>query len=256
MGDQWSFGGIDLSLAGAMNVVDLSDALGMPPVRGDNPEVPLREGRFHTEKMFDQRVITLGMYLVERSVIDLEARLQELKLLLGKRTRQTLQRTLADGSVRDVEAEVMKFDPKLDSPVSAKMTVDFLLAEPFFRSTAQVNDLQVVDASPLLYTLGNGGNAVDRSAIITLTGPLNYPKLTNTTSGVWVGYNDVIGLNNVVVIDSSKFTCLLGSTNRLDKLVHSGDAYFMAIAPGTNNMKLETLTTGGSVKIQFYPPYL
>ena len=256
MGDQWSFGGVDLSLAGAMNVVDLSDALGMPPVRGDNPEIPLREGRFHTEKMFDQRVITLGMYLMGTSVIDFEAKLQEVKLLLGRRTRQTLQRTMADGSRQNVQAEVVNFDPRLDSPVSAKMTVDFKLAEPFFRSTMQVDQLQAISASPTLFTLGNGGNVDDRSAIITLTGPLNYPKLTNSTNGVWVGYNDVIGVNNVVVIDTSAFTCLLATTNMLNKLVHSGDAYFFKIQPGANSLSLETLTTGGSVKIQFYPPYL
>ena len=256
MGDQWSFGGIDLSLAGAMNVVDLSDALGMPAVRGDNPEIPMREGRPHVEKMFDQRVITLGIYLMGTSVMDFEATLNEVKLLLGRRTRQTLQRTMADGSLRNVQAEVINLDPKLDSPVSARITVDFKLAEPFFRSITQVNQLQAISASPTLFTLGNGGNVDDRSAIITLTGPLNYPKLTNVTNGVWVGYNEVIGAGNVVVIDTSAFTCLLGTTNMLNKLVHSGDSYFFKLQPGINSLSLETLTTGGSVRIQFYPPYL
>lgn len=256
MADLWRFGDTDFTLAGATNVVDLSGALAMPPVRGDNAEIPMREGRPHVEKMFDQRVITLGMALQGSSIPDFENKLEALKLLFGSRTRQYLQQTLAAGGVRRALAEVMKFDPKLESPVSAKMTVDFLLAEPFFRSTLQVDDLQAVSASPTLYTLGNGGNVEDRSAIITLKGPLNYPKLTNLTNGVWVGYNDVIGAGNTVVIDSSAFTCLLGTTNMLNKLVHSGDSYFFKLAPGSNSLRLETLTTGGSVRIQFYPPYL
>lgn len=252
----WKFGSTDLTSAGVYNVIDLSDAQGLPPVRGDNAEIPMREGRPHLEKMFDQRLLTLGMYLKGSSISNFESNLDTLKLLFGKRARQYLTRTMSGGATRRVYAEVTKFDVKQEGNDFARMTVDFKLAEPFFRSIAQVNDLRTVSASPLAYTLGNGGNVDDRSAIITLTGPLNYPKLTNITNGVWVGYNDVIGAGNVVVIDSSAFTCLLATTNMLNKLVHSGDAYFFKLQPGANSLSLETLTTGGSVRIQFYPPYL
>lgn len=252
----WKFGSTDLTSAGVYNVIDLSDAQGIPPVRGDNAEIPMREGRPHLEKMFDQRLLTLGMYLKGSSISNFESNLDTLKLLFGNRARQYLTRTMSGGATRRVYAEVTKFDVKQEGNDFARMTVDFLLAEPFFRSTTETNVLTAITTSPQTFTITNAGSVADRSAIITLTGPLNYPKLTNVTNGVWVGYNDVIGAGNVVVIDTSLFTCLLATTNRLNVLVHSGDAYFFKLQPGANSLSLETLTTGGSVRIAFYPPYL
>lgn len=253
--DLWRFGTTDFTLAGATNVVDLSGALKLPSARGDNPEIPMREGRPHVAKLYDQRVVTLGMALTGSSVGDFESKLDTLNLLFGARNRQYLQRTLAGGAVRRALAEVSKCDVKLDSPASAKLTVDFLLAEPFFRSTTQVNDLQTISASPYTYTLTHPGTADERSALITLTGPLSYPKLSNLSTGVWVGYNDVIATDVAVVIDSAAFTCKQGSTSLLSKYVHAGDAYAMVFAPGANNMQVEASATGGTVRIQFYPAY-
>lgn len=256
MGDQWSFGGVEFSQTGAVLVVDLSSVHGMPAVRGDNPEIPLREGRLHAEKLFDQRVLTLGVYLEGRSIAEFEQRLTAFQTVCGRRNRQTLVRTLADRSQRSTLAEVIKFDPKPDSPVTAKITIDFLMAEPFFRSVQQVNQLVAVNANPTLFSLGNGGSVTDKTALITMTGPLSFPKLTNLTTGVWVGYNGNVAVGNVVTIDTAAMTCLLDTGNRLDVLTHSGDAYFMTLAPGNNDMKLESPTTGGSVRVQFYPPFL
>lgn len=252
----WQFGTTDLTSAGAYNVIDLSDAQGLPPVRGDNAEIPMREGRPHLEKTFDQRILSLGMYLKGSSISDFESKLDTFKLLFGKRARQYLTRAMNGGATRRVYAEVTKFDVSQEGNDFARIVVDFLLAEPFFRSTTQTNVLTSISTSPQTFTITNAGTVEDRGAIITLTGPLNYPKLTNITNGVWVGYNDVIGAGNAVVIDSSLFTCLLGASNALNKLVHSGDAYFFKLQPGSNSLSLETLTTGGSVRIQFYPPYL
>lgn len=254
----WKFGSTDLTSAGVYNVIDLSDAQGIPPVRGDNAEIPMREGRPHLEKMFDQRLLTLGMYLKGSSISNFESNLDTLKLLFGKRARQYLTRTMNGGATRRVYAEVTKFDVKQEGNDFARMTVDFLLAEPFFRSTTETNVLTAITTSPQTFTITNAGSVADRSAIITFNGTLNYPKLTNVTNGVWVGYNDVVavGSGNAIVVDSSAFTCLMSTTNMLNKLVHSGDSYFFKLEPGANTISLETLTTGGSVRIQFYPPYL
>lgn len=256
MASTWKFGSVELTSIGAYNVTDFSSLHELPEVRGDNAEIPMREGRPHLEKMFDQRTMSLGMYIRGSSRPDFELKMNMFKALFGNRARQYLQMTMGDGSSRRALAEVMKAPITQKSDRYCRAIVEFRLAEPFFRSIAQVNQLQAISASPTLFTLGNGGNVDDRSAIITLTGPLNYPKLTNVTNGVWVGYNDVIGAGNVVVIDASAFTCLLATTNMLNKLVHSGDAYFFKLQPGANSLSLETLTTGGSVRIAFYPPYL
>ena len=254
--DLWGFGGTWFNLAGATNVTDISSALDLPPVKGSNADIPMREGKYALIKDFDQRMVTLGMALQGTSIRDFETKLDALKLLFGKRTRQYLQRTLEDSSVRRALAEVNKFDVKLTSPISAKMTVDFVLAEIFFRSTIQTSDTQVISASPTLYNLTNAGNAAERAAIVTFIGTLDYPKLTNLTNGVYVGFNGAIANLVEVVVDCGAFTCKQGTTNYLNKLVHAGDAYFFKLEPGVNSLKVETNTLGGSVRIQFYPPWL
>lgn len=254
--DQWGFGSTWFTLAGATNVIDLSSALDLPPVKGSNADIPMREGKYALVKDFDQRVVTLGMNLQGVSILDFETKLDALKLLFGNRTRQYLQRVLQDSTVRRALAEVTKFDIKLTSPISAKMTADFVLAEPFFRSTILSTDTQTISASPHSYSLANPGSAAERGAIITFTGPLDYPKLTNLTNNVYVGYNNAISAGVAVVINSALFSCAQGATNLLNKLVHSGDAYFFKLEPGVNSLKLESNVTGGTVKVDFYPPHL
>ncbi len=256
MAGTWSFGGTDLTSAGAYKVIDFASANELPPVRSDNPEIPLREGRLHTEKLFDQRTLSLGMYLNGTSITDFESKLETFKQLFGSRTRQYLQRTMADTSIRRALAEVTRFDVAQKGSMYAKLSVDFLLAEPFFRSVSATIDTQVISASPLEYELTNPGTAPDKSALIEFIGPLNYPKLTNLENGVYVAYNDAIADSVITKIYVDTFQCLQGTTVMLDKLVHSGDAYFMVLLPGSNTMKLETNTTGGSVRITFYPPWL
>lgn len=256
MADLWNFGGTDFTIAGATNVTDLSSALDLPPVKGSNADIPMREGKYALQKDFDQRTVTLGMSLMGSSITDFETKIDALKLLFGKRTRQYLQRTLVDTSVRRALAEVTQFDVKLASPISAKMTVDFVLAEPFFRSTGLTDVLTAIAASPTNYNVTNSGSAPERGAVVKFIGPLDYPKLINITNGVYVGYNDAIAPSVEVVIDCSAFTCFQGSTPYLNKLVHSGDAYFFKLEPGVNALKLETNTVGGNVRVQFYPPWL
>ena len=263
MTSTWKFGSTDLTSLGAYNVINFEDAQGMPKHRGDNPVIPLREGRLFVKKIFDQRPYGLGMYIKGSSRTDFESKMDTFRKLFGQGNQQFLQRTMADGSVRKAAAEVTKYDVSQKSNRYARVTVDFLLDKPFFRSTVATSDTQTIDSNPKTYTLTNPGTAEDRSAVITFTGPLSYPKLTNLitdpvtglAADVWVGYTGALTAGQTVVIDVAAGTCLFNGANALNQLIHSGDTYFMVLKSGANSMKVDSSVTGGTVKVEFYAPY-
>lgn len=263
MTSTWKFGSTDLTSLGAYNVINFEDAQMMPSRRGDNPIIPLREGRLHVKKIFDQRTLSLGMYIRGSSREDFEDKMDSFRLLFGKGERQTLQRTMADGSVRKAVAEVNGFMVSPKSNCYARVTIDFLMASPFFRDASGTSVTVQIATSPQTLSITNIGTAEDRSAQILLTGPLSYPKLTNQitdpvtgeAANVWVGYNGVIASGKQVEIDVAQGTCEYDGSNALTALIHSGDPYFMVLKPGANSIKVETLSTGGYVSFIFQAPF-
>lgn len=251
---EWIFGSYNLS--DLAQIETLEDSYNLPPVRGDNPEVPLREGRLHVSKFYDQHKLTLGMVCVGATPEEFLRKLELLQMLLGNRTRQYLKKDYGGGTIRQALAEVSgNLGFRQLGPRAAKLTVDFRLAEPFFRSTALTQQIQSIATSPTDFTVNNPGTAADRSAVVTFTGPLDHPKLTNQSNSVWVSYEGTLTAGHSVVINTANFTAVYdGVTNVVGNVWHSGDVYFMVLLPGDNSMRMESATTGGNVQIQFYPP--
>ena len=254
----WSFRSSELTVAGDYTTTEVA-GFDLPPTRGENIMIPLQAGRVHVEKFFDERILTLGIVIVGTDQTDLETNIDTLVALFGNRTRGYLVRTLPDASTRQALAEVVgKMNLTYHGPTMARATVDFLLAEPFFRSPNLENPEETIDETPHIYILNNPGTAEERKAIITLTGPLSHPTITNNDNGISLQYNDVISGGHYVEIDCEKFTTLYdGSTNVISKIVHTGDAAFMVLSAGDNNLSVVDGThTTGTVMFEFYPPYL
>jgi phage-related protein len=250
----WRFAGVLLDTYGVVSRV--SDALKLPERRGDNAMVPLRDGRVFVRKQFDQRKITLGLEIVEKNVTDLESKMDTLRALFGTRSQAALQETLENGAVRSSLAEVSgDLGVNRISPGCARLAVDFILAGTYFRSTTLVSDEKTIDESLESYTLSNPGTAEERDMVITFTGPLTYPRVTNVTNNTWVAYNGEIPAGVTVVIDCADFTATSLGYNVIGYIVHSGDVAFLVLQPGSNSLQVTASVAGGKVKIEFYPPY-
>jgi phage-related protein len=251
---EWTFGGTRLADFGA--VTELDAYLDMPAKRGDNILIPMAHGRVWVPKFFDQRIVSFGIEISADDVPALEQKMDALKALLGSRVQQALVNQFCDGA-RSAGAEVLNAlgvtrDP---DPLVAKVVIDFLLADPFFRSSVLTTKTFTAASSP--YTLNNPGTAEERFAIITFTGPLSNPIVTNTTNGVVLQYDAVLAAgSDIVTVDCEHFTAVdETAANVVGSIVHSGDTAFMTLAPGDNVMTLAG-AGGGSVQIDFYPPYL
>lgn len=257
----WSFRGTALDTLGIVTLV--SDSLNMPKQRGENHLIPLRHGRTHVEKYFDERVLTLGLEIVEVSIEALETKMDTVKALFGSLALGTLEQTLEDNSVRSAQAEFSgDFNGNRISPVSMRLVLEFKMPEPFFRSDTQTSDTQTINASPKTYTLNNPGTAKETKPKITLTGPLANTEITNTTNGVKVKYNGTITAGHYVVIDvdaeTGEFTAVTDlAANVIGNVTHEGNVALLVLEPGDNSMSVTDDThTTGTVKIEFYAPNL
>lgn len=255
--NDWTFGGVRLDSIGA--VTELDGYLDMPPKRGDNILISLQPGKVWTAKYHDQRVIQFGIEIAARDIPELEQKFDILKRLVGSRIQQALVHNFCDGP-RTAMAEVLNvLNPTRDpDPLVAKIVIDFLLADPFFRASVMVSKTVDIATSP--YTLYNPGTAGERKAVITLAGPLDNPELENVTTGTKLQFLGV--LNNPgewVRIDCRLYTAVDQSANNvIGSIVHTGSTVFLTLAAGNNTINL-TDTTGtntGTAQIDFYPPYL
>ena len=278
----WTFNGVHLSSFGA--VTRLDSYLDMPPKRGDNILIPMAHGKTWVPKFYDTRIVSFGIEVIGTSIIDLEQKMDALKLLLGVRTQEILSNMFCEGP-RIAWAEVLNQlgvvrDP---DPLVASVVVDFLLAEPFFRSVGIVSHLLTTPAvwdyfpyeanyfadwfpydsvfapTPVVYGITNPGTAEERNAIIYLMGPLTDVTITNITNGVWMDYTGTIAAGQMVTIDCKNFTAVqtTAPTNVIGNISHGGDTSFMVLLPGLNNIEvLAAAMGGGQIQIDFYPPYL
>lgn len=258
MTTSWSFNGLDLSTLGAITLLD--DYLSSPSRKGGDQNIPKHHGSLFSQKFFDKREIEIGLAIRKDSSILLEEALDTLRKTLLMRGEKTLSNTRADGSVRTAQASVNgSITVKRESYKFARATVQFSLADPFFRSTILTELETDIDESPEEFSIENAGTVEECQPVIALTGPLTNPVISNDTNGCSMTYNGTIASPRIVTIQviNGELTALddLGN-NLISNLEHEGTETHFRLEPGSNDISVtSTSPTTGKVGISFYPPY-
>ena len=256
MPENWMFNGISLSARGKWDVENVIEGIGIPKFRGNDLSVPFQHGNRWIKKRFDSRKVVLSMWIKGTDRADLDDHIDAFLAAIGNPGLHTLSRTLRSGETRQAQAELcaeIHFVRK--NPGYAKFALELELANPFFYGTGKATDVKTVVSSPITWTHVNAGTAPTTSMVITLEGPLSNPVLKNSSTGVWIQYVGTILSGESVVLDTKHFTCLQGNENRISIVKHGGDADWMILDAGNNNMELETNTIGGRVTLEYYPAY-
>lgn len=226
------------------------DRISPPPQRGDNPTIAYRPARRFVPQIPDERVITLGMWVLPfdsdgnplsgdpRGAFNQNWR-DLMDLLYRPWTEFDLtKRWIADtaGTVKSATARATYaggLEPEMMGRFAARFTVDLLLTDPYFYDTEQ-------------------------SAAISAGGSLTHPgqdrlvkmevdlgageRLTNDSAGVWVENNG----GAATTVDTWAFT---SSGTSVGNIANSGDFFWMVLLPGTNNFS-------GNGTIRWQPNYL
>ena len=256
MPETWSFNSFSLSSRGKWDVESVIEGIGIPKFRGNDLRVPFQHGNRWIKKRFDSRKIVFSMWIKGADRTDLDDNIDTFLTAIGKPGLHTLSRTLRSGETRLAQAELcseIHFVRK--NPGYAKFALELELADPFFYGTGEITDIRTVSASPIIWTHINDGSAPVSAMVITLTGPLSNPILRNLNNGIWIQYLGTILNGESVVLDTKYFTCVQGEDNMISIVKHGGDACWMILDAGDNNMVLETESIGGSVMLDYYPAF-
>jgi hypothetical protein len=111
-------------------------------------------------------------------------------------------------------------------------------------------------------TVSGDGNAVNDGnetapTVITLTGPLTTPRVTNTRTGQWVQYNDTLAVGEYVILNlRNPMTALLQGTALRTGKVSTGGGGTWGIKPGTNTIAFRAASGSGTALLEWSDSYL
>ncbi|KAF5044787.1 Phage tail protein [anaerobic digester metagenome] len=264
---KWSYNGVELNTK-AWNVINIAEGIGTPGYRGNNIQIPFQHGKRWIKKRFNERKIMLPMWVKgldpitgkipdgKSLAITLDENIDYLTSVFGKEGQYTLRRTLYNGTIREASAEVygpVSFVKKL--PGYAVYSVEFLLSDPFFYSISKDTQTNSITSTSVEWTHKNSGTAPVLNAVITLTGPMDSPKLECVNIGIWLQYLGIISSGESVIINTGDFSCQKEGTNMISAIKHGGDSYLFILEAGYNDLILSNNATGGNVKIEYYPAF-
>lgn len=239
----------------AFNIVTLGGSrAGVPPLRGNNTQVPYMVGQADGPRIPDSRVITLAMWVIgvdEDGDIpsgtlraQYDANWNKLRRLFWQPKRQfALQKRLRNENGDLIAATAQArfaggLEPEMAGPFRGAFTVDLLLADPFFYADAVVTEAFTTNQTKSLTVLGDY-----ETTKIDLTLAAN-ARLTNTTytPDVWA---ELTAAGTIDVYDGTVDTGGSGIMR------HSGSSAYFLLNPGVNSVTL----AGSSASISYQPAY-
>jgi hypothetical protein len=254
--EKWEFNVTDLSSNESWGVESVLEGVGIPKYRGSNIQVPFQHGTRWIKKRYDRRKVVLSMWVKGTSRTNLDQNIDAFLKTIGIPGVHPLRRTMRSGEIREAQAEVCsEINFVVKEPGYAKFAFELELADPFFYGQTKVSETKILSSASTSWMHSYIGSAPCTDVVITFTGPLANPKIENLNNGIWLQYLGSIANGETVVLNTADFTCIKGSTNMIPAVKHGGDSYWITLLSGSNSMKATTDTTGGSIKIEYYPAY-
>lgn len=265
----WDVNGTSLHTL-AWNIETLNGRQRVPQYRGDDQRVPFRPGAIWRPKQPDSRTLTLAMWVLgcntdgsapagsARAKFN-DNREQLIKLFFDPTAQLSLTKrwqTISSGLksatalaelVSDMDATMLGID-------GAQFAVDLRLADPYFYGVTSSPAALAVSVGAVV---NNPGVAPVQKMTIVFNGGLTNPRLTNTTTGVWVQYTGVIAGGASVTLNTDLFTAVTNtSVNVIGAITHQGARNWLPLKVGNNTLTLTASAGTGTCSVSFQPPYI
>jgi hypothetical protein len=265
----WDVNGTSLNTL-AWNIETLNGRQRVPQLRGDDTHVPFRPGAIWRPKQPDSRTLTLAMWVLGCNIdgsapVGGSARAKfndnresliklfyspDTQLSLTKRWQTMTGLKQATGLAElmsDMDASMLGID-------GAQFAVDLRLADPYFYGPTITPTALAVGVGA---AVTNPGVWLVQKMTIVFNGGLTNPRLTNSTTGVWVQYTGVIAGGASVTLNTDLFTAITNtSVNVIGAVTHQGARNWLPLRPGSNMLTLTASAGTGTATVSFQPPYI
>lgn len=256
------------------------NGLESPPIRQNNIARPGRHGSLVTSQYYDGRPISWPGVVSGENPSQYEnnrrALLDAVKMVhddIGYPLPIPVEFTTLSG--KSYFANCYFDAPRfaLEMPDSAAFHISGLIADPFIFGAVQVVSPTIAPPTgggyvvPMIvpYTsAGAAGGSVSLAnsgqenamPIITLTGKLTNPTVTNQTTGKFLQLNYTIPVGSTVIIDMANQTITQDGSSKIATKTVTSD--WWDIVPGVNTISVDSTSTSdnGSGLVKFYPPFV
>ena len=231
-----------------------SNVLGGSILSGQPFHVPMRTGFVDVPQVPTGYEFTVGLTLYGSSYQDLpgfhEAWRDLARLVWDPKTPLTVKRVVDFGAGAEDHycraRYISGLSPEMVMPSIGKVALTFYNLDGYWYGSPAVD--YTISASTGIMVIE--GDAVTRRISMVFSGGTNQ-ILTNTTTGVSVTCAG--STSTAVTLYNESFTATHSAVNVVGNVSHQGDAFWMTMAPGSNNL---TLSGGGSVLISAQEAFL
>lgn len=266
--ETWAIDGVPLaSLATDVQRLDGNLA---PPLRGEDRQYAFRAGREFRPRVADSRSITLGLWLIGQdgtgtttadymnNYAAAERRLLRLLRPAGGQEFEITRTWTDDLGTHTATGRGIAPEPPQRQRAgkhAGRVTVDVAMADPFFYGPP----VPITLTKGVNTVVDNPGDEATTAAVVTFTGALSNPTLTNSTlaPNVWVKAGTDVAAGDSVFLDvhATTVTRTSDNANLIGALTHSGARAWFALARGANTVTLSADSGTGSAVLTFQPVY-
>jgi hypothetical protein len=253
----------------AWNVSTQTGRFSMPPVRGDDLVLPGRSGYVFTpNKPYDAGIGVLSVWVTgansngtfptthtlrQQQMRTNIAQMQ--RMFLRRHKLSTIRAWQPDGSIRQCLAQWTDWgEPTVQADgTRAEWTMGFSIPGVFWKDETDTSQ-QTATGSTLPKTLSltsfDNMTGVIEDSVLSVTGPITNPRITDSETGQYVQYTGTLASSAVWTVDCGAFTSLVGATNVLSSTTHGGGYRFLTISnvfgSSTTPQLVLTGTAGGT----------
>lgn len=265
-----------MSLSAKINGFELNDpnngitvdgeitGLGMPDIRTSSGVYSGRSGGYVGAQHFGLRNVSVPGQIIGNNPAEYEAVRKALAAAVPLDTILPLEITTVAGNQIVLYCKLVKLDiPFVNNPITTRYNLELVAPDPviYDNSAGGLNSLAISPVRgggitwpitwPITWTGSSGpvtahnAGEVVMSPVVTLTGSMTNPILTNVTTDQFVDLTGLIANNSTVVIDMGAPSVLLDGGTALPYVSTASE--WIGLVPGDNLLRLTTSNNADTV---------
>lgn len=250
------------------NVATRTGRYSLPPRRGENDIIPGRSGaRFIANKPFEEGVGALAIWVIgatedEDGNYYIPPTVAERRLQFEENMQTLMRLFTRPHKLSEIQAEYPGeedlrrafvewrewSEPEvMAGGTRAEFAIAFTIPDVWWEDVdARSQSASGSSSLTLNLTQFSGMTGIIEDGVLTVTGPITNPRITDSETGVWVQYNGSVGSGSSWVVDANLGTSKVNGSSVIANTIHGGSYKLMTVANCFGSSNTPRLTLSGS----------